>query len=818
MPSPQGTMWQHFITNGEPANTAHKKAFCRGCISHARPRAVASELDEEGRECMDTALKQDWFKQACDDGELEWVRGEKIVMANHILGTGKRPACAHASRAARKDAEWVKEGGEKGKGTKRRNRGDDPDGEECEQDESGSQKKKVKRLEALEKSLSQSKLKVYPGHSMPFPKESIGPLKTQVGRATMSANLPFRWIEDIEVLKLFYMLRTAAPAELPTAFVLRGRLLDEMSDEVEGEIKHALLGKSVTLSSDGWKDGGKNGGESVTGVNVAVAGRRYLVSLMVTTAEGKDAGAMSKAFGEMIDKTEATYGCIVRLLVTDNDGGAQAGRKALGRDRIWMLVQACCAHQGQLVTHDYFKEDADAAETAEQVSELIGWIRNHQRVKAIFDDSQRELDKDAAVLAYLVGAEKNKKKIEKMTKEATLMCKRLQDPKFWEKLTTLCNDLEPIAYATNMNQSDSIRPDQVALSFAGIYLHFQKHKVARTASGMKKRLEARWKSYDQHLLVMTLVLNPHERLSRFGKQANISPFTITSEFMRFYKRVMSRPTAAPVATPSATSTSSEIGDARVRTALLHYLADTGPFADWAEHRDIFKEDPVLIWQQFLGMPEVCDLANFAIMCLQLCLNQAGNERDFSDLKIKQTRLRNRLAIPRLEKMSKVGASIRAEHAAQGLDEPRRKRQIHEDNRVAELLVVPRYADVIEGVHADCEAYTDSQPNERRPTLVTSKKAWRAVMASWAEEQKASEALAAEADADWAPTVTATASTRWLPRSLESLFGASKKPAEAPHTKGGFAQEERLMEVLEAEASDEESEDDSGDEYDPAADM
>lgn len=53
------------------------------------------------------------------------------------------------------------------------------------------------------------------------------------------------------------------------------------------------------------------------------------------------------------------------------------------------------------------------------------------------------------------------------------------------------------------------------------------------------------------------------------------------------------------------------------------------------------------------MPEVCDLANFAIMCLQLCLNQAGNERDFSDLKIKQTRLRNRLAIPRLEKMSKV---------------------------------------------------------------------------------------------------------------------------------------------------------------------
>ena len=68
---------------------------------------------------------------------------------------------------------------------------------------------------------------------------------------------------------------------------------------------------------------------------------------------------------------------------------------------------------------------------------------------------------------------------------------------------------------------------------------------------------------------------------------------------------------------------------------------------------LMQEDPIMIWQQFLSMAAVCDLASFAIMCLELCLNQAGNERDFSDLKIKQTRLRNRLKIPRLEKMSKV---------------------------------------------------------------------------------------------------------------------------------------------------------------------
>ena len=36
------------------------------------------------------------------------------------------------------------------------------------------------------------------------------------------------------------------------------------------------------------------------------------------------------------------------------------------------------------------------------------------------------------------------------------------------------------------------------------------------------------------------------------------------------------------------------------------------------------------------------------------VNQAGLERSFSDLKIKKTRLRNRLTLPRLEKMAKVG--------------------------------------------------------------------------------------------------------------------------------------------------------------------
>lgn len=53
------------------------------------------------------------------------------------------------------------------------------------------------------------------------------------------------------------------------------------------------------------------------------------------------------------------------------------------------------------------------------------------------------------------------------------------------------------------------------------------------------------------------------------------------------------------------------------------------------------------------VPSVYELADFATLLLGISVNQAGLERSFSDLKIKKTRLRNCMKLPRLEKMAKV---------------------------------------------------------------------------------------------------------------------------------------------------------------------
>jgi hypothetical protein len=102
-------------------------------------------------------------------------------------------------------------------------------------------------------------------------------------------------------------------------------------------------------------------------------------------------------------------------------------------------------------------------------------------------------------------------------------------------------------------------------------------------------------------------------------------------------------------------------DRAVSTAIIQHLVSTGPFAGWKEeqaefeilmvscHVHIFivipdvskqKKDPIAVWTAFKSIPEVAELAKFAITLLKIVVNQAGCERAFSDLKIKQTQHRS----------------------------------------------------------------------------------------------------------------------------------------------------------------------------------
>ncbi len=218
-----------------------------------------------------------------------------------------------------------------------------------------------------------------------------------------------------------------------------------------------------------------------------------------------------------------------------------------------------------MILGDYFKVNTAGADIGAEATEVIGWLNNHGRVRSIFDQVQAEMN-NGTVLTYLVanltrwtthfvafsrlvslqeplrraayfnrrevvaaqvGAEKGAKG-RKLEEAAIQQCDRLDSGDFWAQLSTIVNDIEPICYGTNINQSDKTRPDQVLLTFAGIWLHFKEHKDPHISAGMCTRIEKRWKALDQIFFIVALVLNPYEGTERFGPQAGLTALTLNT--------------------------------------------------------------------------------------------------------------------------------------------------------------------------------------------------------------------------------------------------------------------------------------------------
>jgi hypothetical protein len=60
-----------------------------------------------------------------------------------------------------------------------------------------------------------------------------------------------------------------------------------------------------------------------------------------------------------------------------------------------------------------------------------------------------------------------------------------------------------------------------------------------------------------------------------------------------------------------------------------------------------------VWRAFEGSEETSELAKFAILLLNIIVNQARCEHTFSDLRVKQMDRRSRLGLKKLKKMTKV---------------------------------------------------------------------------------------------------------------------------------------------------------------------
>jgi hypothetical protein len=144
---------------------------------------------------------------------------------------------------------------------------------------------------------------------------------------------------------------------------------------------------------------------------------------------------------------------------------------------------------------------------------------------------------------------------------------------------------------------------------------------------------------------------------------------------------------------------------------------------------------------------------------------------------------------------------------------RQARRNHSDDRVAELLAVPRYADILEN---EADPDEDKDGGSRSP-IITSGKSWRHVIEGWRKTEQDADS---DSDTDAPETSGGTQSRSLLPRSLELLFGGKAMRSASVNTGASrrpFDRETLMMELLAAEYEDEPLDDGelegSGDDYD-----
>ncbi|KAK6992419.1 DUF659 domain-containing protein [Favolaschia claudopus] len=578
-----------------------------------------------------------------------------------------------------------KEEAQKGKGKRKQADGDEKGADADDESVGGSGGgKKRKLVQAVEASFSQSQLK-------------------QTLRATQSANLPERWTEDPEVMKLFLMMRSKAME----------------ANEVDEKIAAQVKGQDVTMSTDGWRT---NRRDAVGGVTLTHNFKTLLVDILRTNKLLKDGESMKIMFGDMIDKAEAELMCFVIAFLTDNDGGSKKGRLLLAAARPYLLTFACCAHQGQLILGDYLRENEDAATLIGELIDFVNWLNNHDKVRAIFDTQQQELS--GKILAYI---------LPNLTRWTTHLIAAIRFSLLKAPIrAAVLNHRDAIVKA--QPRATMFVPTNSFLALAGLFLRFRGFSTRSKASErglgqrMCKRIEKRFKELDQVVFVLALILNPFERLSRFGDKAQIDVFKLSTELITssFFKRMKSRPPKTPYTAAEQQEFDSTLKATLqvVNTAFMQYLSATGPFESWfladshqkASYETIHGNDPLPFWEM---------LKVNAALLLRLVVNQA-----FRTFQTRRIRKRNRLTLKKMEQQAKVTRFIREEQKAEGLVEERGGRKNHEDSRLRTLLSVPRYADAILSDTDDSE-----DEGQKKSVVVRSSAAWRKQVADWQAEMQ-----------------------------------------------------------------------------------
>ena len=108
---------------------------------------------------------------------------------------------------------------------------------------------------------------------------------------------------------------------------------------------------------------------------------------------------------------------------------------------------------------------------------------------------------------------------------------------FWSQLYELQNLLLPLCGVLNKLQKDIARLHEILHCFSWIIKIFINHEDKFFSNQMIERLKTRWVQWEQPLLLLSFVLHPNYRLSKFTSNVSNLSYTHFGQWLGYYYQV-----------------------------------------------------------------------------------------------------------------------------------------------------------------------------------------------------------------------------------------------------------------------------------------
>lgn len=455
------------------------------------------------------------------------------------------------------------------------------------------------------------------GHIISTPGLTKEKIDQSVADFVYGCNLPFSVVEHPQFKAMVQSLRPGYKP--PSRKSLSHAWLDKTHTRLQSTMKEKLNGKTVTMQQDGWST---IQNDPVIATSVTCDGNGFFIDATSTGSTSKTAENCKEMLVKSKEFAEATYGCRVRSVVTDNARNMVKMRESLKEDDKDLITYGCLAHWLNLLG-----QDITSPSIMKHVVEINKYFRNHHIPSALLLDchgsTRPQLPGDTrwkSQLTCLDSYIKNRPYIMKIIQEHpgdidSKIQRKVMDLNHFDMVRNLAEMLRPVAISLDKAQSDST-------SLADAYHIMQKLMVDPLLASCRDAVRKR---RDQAILPCHMVaFMMHPKYS--GQDMDLEDAESAREWLAEH-------------------------NLEFLAAAISFQAEALPYPRSFFMAAARTMDPVTWWQAVGANSILPDgFMDLMVSLHQASASSASLERIFSSFGLVMTKLRNRLGIQKAQKL------------------------------------------------------------------------------------------------------------------------------------------------------------------------